>query len=149
MPAVQRSPEPLGGYDENLQPVTDEGDTAGTTSELDLLAPTSRRTRSRLGAVGTFSRSLSRGTPVSPWSRPLGFQGAAGRVSRTPPARPSTRSSGLPLNSSIAFSPVIWLRLLWCLRWTWDSYSVIWLRLLRYLWWSWCSPPPWAGCSGR
>ena len=104
MPAVQHSPEPLRGYDSNLQPVTDEGDDAGASSDLNL-APTSRRTRSRLGAVGTFSRSLSRGTPVSPRSRPLRFQGTAGRISRTPPPRPSTRSSGLLLNSSLAFSP--------------------------------------------
>ena len=105
MPTVQHSPEPLPGYDKNLQLVTDEGNAAGAASELDLIAPTSHRTRSRLGAVGTFSRSLSRRTPVSTRSRPLCFQGAAGCVSQTPPPRPITRSSGLPLDSSTAFSP--------------------------------------------
>ena len=48
MPTVQHSPEPLPGYDKNLQLVTDEGNAAGAASELDLIAPTSHRTRSDL-----------------------------------------------------------------------------------------------------
>ena len=104
MPAVQRSP-PLRGYDHNLQPVQDEGEAASSNSDLTLQTPSPRRSRSRLGAVGGFSRSLSRGTPVSPRSRPQRFQSAAGRLPRSPHSRPNTRSSGLPLNSSLAFSP--------------------------------------------
>ena len=48
MPTVHHSPEPLPGYDKNLQLVTDEGNAAGAASELDLIAPTSHRTRSDL-----------------------------------------------------------------------------------------------------
>ena len=101
---VHHSP-PLRGYDEHLQPVTDDGEAVQADLNLTPLAPTSRRSRSRLGAVGTYSRPLSRGAPVSPRSRPQRFQSAAGRLSRTPPHRSRTRSSGPPLNSSLAFSP--------------------------------------------
>ena len=104
MPAVQRSP-PLCGFDHNLQPVPDEGEAASTDSDLPSLSPPPRRSSNRLGAVGTYLRSLSRGTLVSPRSRPQHFQSAAGRLPRSPHSRPNTRSSGLPLNSSLAFSP--------------------------------------------